>query len=71
MTDKGVKVRTTADFKLKDKLNRQFRAFNLEKQFGFRPEVIIIEKVHGKSNTIRLRAVLTPEEIKKESTLKK
>ena len=36
------------------------------KSFGFVPEIIIIEKVHGYSNTFTVKAVLTEEEIKRE-----
>lgn len=61
-----IRVKKTAEFKLKDKPTRQFQAINLEKQFDFKPDVIIVEKVFGKSNTLRVLAVLTEDEIKKD-----
>jgi hypothetical protein len=55
------KVKYTPLFKLKDKPNRQFQAINLKKQFGFLPEVIVIEKVRGANNTIAVGAIYTEE----------
>lgn len=71
MTDPDVRVRTTPPFKLKDKESRKYQGINLKKQFGFIPEVIIIEKVQGYNNTMVVRAVLTEDEIKKEKELLK
>lgn len=68
MKDGELKVRNTPIFKLKDKAGRRFQAINLEKQFGFVPEVIIIEKVQGQNNKIFVRAVLTKDQIKKEES---
>lgn len=39
---------------------------HLEKVFGFLPEVIVVEKKQGSSNTMRIIAVLTPAEMEKE-----
>lgn len=70
--EKGdVRVKNTPIFKLKDKPRRQFQGINLLKQFGFIPEVIIIEKVRGMNNGLIVRAVMTEEEIKKEEALLK
>lgn len=62
-----IQVRRTGSFKLKDKENRNYQAINLIKQFGFLPEVIIIEKEQGRSNAFRVLAVLTEEEKKLEA----
>ena len=64
--EKGIRVRSTPPFKLKDKVNRQFQVINLEKQFGFKPEVIVIEKIHGINNGLVVKAVMTPEALAKE-----
>ena len=64
--DDGIRVISTPPFKLKDKPTRNFQAINIYKQFGFWPEVIIIEKVYGANNMIIVRAVLTEEERRKE-----
>jgi len=71
MTDKdpGLQVRNTPPFKLKDRPNRQFQILNLKKQFGFLPEIIVIEKLPRENNRIFVRAVLTDEEIKKQKAL--
>lgn len=47
----------TPPFKLKDKGKRGYQAINLKKQFGFIPEVIVIEKFVGENNVLRVRAV--------------
>ncbi len=64
--DSGVRVRNTPPFKLKDKHGRNFQGLKLS-DFGFIPEVLIIEKVPRSNNTIVIRAVLTEEEVKKEN----
>lgn len=53
--------------KLKDKAGRGGVVFNLKKDFGFIPDRMIVQKVHGQSNTIVVSAVLTPEMLKKEA----
>lgn len=63
------KFRATPPFKLKDKVGRQYQVVNFKAQFGFTPETVIIEKVHGKSNTFILIAVLTEEEVKRVDAL--
>ena len=66
-----IRFRTTLPFKLKDRpRQRNYQAIHLVKQFGFTPEVIIIEKVIGKNNAFMVRAILTPEEVEKEKKLK-
>jgi hypothetical protein len=65
-----IRVKSTPAFKLKDKIGRSWQALNLIKQFGFAPETIIIEKVRGQNNIIIVRAVMTPDEIKKEENAK-
>ena len=65
MNEEGVRVRTSSQFKLKDREGKNFRAVQL-KEFGFIPEVIIFERKRGSWFTVS--AVLTPEEIKKEDT---
>jgi len=69
--DPEIRVKNTPEFKLKDRPARQFQVINFLKQFGFVPEVIIIEKIRGSNNKLIVRAVLTPEEIKKEDKLKR
>jgi hypothetical protein len=66
-----IRVKNTPPFKLKDRPGRQYQAIHLKTQFGFIPEVIIIEKVRGSNNALIVRAVLTPEEIAQEEGLKK
>ena len=43
----------------------------MKKVFGFIPELLIIEKVPGRNNTIVLSAVITDVELKAESNRKK
>ena len=67
-----IRVRSTPEFKLKDRPpKRRAQPINLKNQFGFIPEVIIIEKVWGKNNRMIVRAVLTPEELEKEDKRRK
>lgn len=68
--DDDVRVKNTPIFKLKDKERRRFQAINLKNQFGFVPEVIIIEKVPGMNNGLIVRAILTDAEKKREDELK-
>lgn len=63
--NEGIRVRSTPPFKLKDKVGRNYQVLKLM-DFGFLPEVLIIEKVPRESNTIVIRAILTDEEKKKE-----
>jgi len=64
-----IRVKNTPPFKLKDKTGRNFQAINLRKQFGFLPEIIIIEKIPIEHDVLFVRAVLTEEEIAKEEKL--
>lgn len=65
MNKQKTKLRSTVPFKLKDKNDRNWKAFNLKMQFGFLPETIVISKLHGNNNVIVLSAVLTQEELDK------
>ena len=67
---KDWKIRSSPIFKLKDKERRKMVIIHL-KDFGFIPETIIITKIHGRSNTMQVHAVLTPDEIKKQEEKKK
>lgn len=57
------KFKSTPYFRLKDKEKKNFQAINLKKQFGFLPEVIIIEKLPGKRTILCIRAIM-PESLK-------
>ena len=62
----GLRVRHSPWFKLKRKPGYDFMAVDFMKGYGFIPQQIIIERDHSRSNVIRVNAVLTPTEIKKE-----
>lgn len=66
-----LRIKSTPAFKLKDKAKRSYQVINLEKQFGFLPEYIIVEKVHGMNNGLVVRGVLTDEEKAKEDKVLK
>lgn len=68
--NQAVRVRNTPWFKLRKEQGRNFQAMNLKKQFGFTPEVIVIERMAGRNNVICVRAILTEVEAKKEDALK-
>jgi len=70
MKDNKVRVRNTPVIHLKDKKDRHFKAIHLKNQFGFVPEIIIVEKSVGQNNRFVVRAVMTKEEIDKEEKLK-
>jgi hypothetical protein len=61
MPTKDSRVTSTLPFKLKDKNERNWKAFNLKTQFGFIPETIVISKLHGMNNVIVLSAVIPPK----------
>ena len=61
-----LEAKSTAEIKLKDKQGRNRVVVNLQKYFGFIPEIIIIDKILGKTNAIKIHAILTDEEIRKE-----
>ena len=66
-----VRFKNTPPFKLKkNPPNRRFQGINLRKQFGFLPEVIVIERLTNTNNAIFVRAVMTEEAIKAEDALK-
>lgn len=61
-----IRFKDTAPFKLKNNPpRRRFQGINLKKQFGFVPEIIVIEKLTQGNNLLFVRAVLTPEELEK------
>lgn len=68
--DSDFRIRVTPPIKFKDRNNRNAMAINLKEHFGFVPEVIILEKVKGETNVIRVAAVLTEEEKRKEDSVK-
>jgi len=61
-----VSVISTPFFKLKDKVGRSYQAIDLEKQFGFLPKMIIVEKAEQGNNVLVVRAVVPEELIAKE-----
>lgn len=67
--EQGIRVRTSPWFKLRREKGRHFVAIDLVKGFGFTPSMIIVERDQSRSNVMRVNAVLTPDEIKKEDTL--
>lgn len=64
---KSIQVKTTDPFHLKDKAGKGGIVFDFKKLFGFIPEQIILQKVHGMNNRFVMSAVLTEEELKRES----
>lgn len=66
INEQGLRVRFSPWFKLKRKYGKHFMAVDLKTAFGFMPETLIIERETSRSNVVRVCAVLTPEEIKKE-----
>lgn len=64
--DTGIRVKSTEYFRLKSKPGKHYQVINIEKQFGFVPEVIIFERSLHSNNEFAIRAVLTPSEIEKE-----
>ncbi len=66
----GSQVMASPKFKLKDKAGRGGKVIKLKEYFGFVPEIIVIQKVHGESNTIIVAAVLTEEMLAKELKMK-
>ncbi len=65
-SEKETPVRITPAFKLKDKAGRNAVDIDLKDMFGFLPEKIIVLKVDGKNNTIKVAGVLTDEAIAEE-----
>lgn len=55
---KQVMVKQIAPMKLKDSLARNRIVMNLKDVFGFLPEIMIIDKVLGRTNTIQIAAVI-------------
>lgn len=67
--DDSVKVKPSPYFKLRKEKGKNFQAMTLLKQFGFIPDTIIIERMGERNNVIRILAVLTEAEKKKEKDL--
>ena len=65
-----LRAKTTIPFKLKPKAGKQFQIISMKSQFGFMPDTIIVERLIGQKNMFVVRAIMTPEEIKKENKLK-
>lgn len=59
-----IPVKQTPAIKLKDKAGRGGIMLTFAKDFGFTPETIIIQKVHGQNNTIIVSAVYPDEVLK-------
>jgi len=61
-----IPVKSTPPIKFKDKPGRGGIEINFRRDFGFIPSSIIIQKVHGKNNTIIVSAPKFKEMIKAE-----
>lgn len=61
---KQIPIRSMQPVKFKDKPTRGGIKINLKGTFGFVPEEILVQKVHGKSNTVVISAII-PEKVKK------
>lgn len=58
-------VRTTKQFRLKDNpAPRRYQFIYLKEVFGFLPEVIVVEKVHGQNNRLQVSAIIPPAVLK-------
>ena len=64
-------VKNTPPFKIKPKAGKNFQAVDLKKQFGFLPDIIVIECLIGQKNLFVVRALLTPAEVKKHEDAQK
>jgi len=62
----GIRVKSSGWFKLRRQAGKHYVAVKLLEGFGFVPEMIIVERDTTRSNVIRVNAVLTEAEIKKE-----
>ena len=65
-----VEMISTPMFRLKDKKGRNYQIINLKTQFGFSPEVIIIEKVAGKRDQLIVRGFIKKEDINEGAVAK-
>jgi hypothetical protein len=65
-TEPMIPVRQLPPVKLKDRVGRSRITLDLKTTFGFVPETLVIEKIHGINNAIRVSAVLTKEELENE-----
>ena len=64
---KTLPARSTDPIKFKDKAGRGGILFDLKKTFGFLPEKVHFQKVHGANNTFIVSALLTESELKREA----
>lgn len=55
---KDLLLKNTPPFRLKDRMNKNYRAIDIVKQFGFIPEVIIFERIAGTKDIFVVRAVV-------------
>ena len=60
-------LRSSPPIKLKDRPNRDRIVLKLMDIWKFRPETMIINKVHGKNNTIIISAIVPEEVLKSEA----
>lgn len=58
MKKDNIEIKSTPIFKLKDRDGRDYQVINLNKQFGFIPDVIIVQKVKGQNNKLVVGAVM-------------
>lgn len=59
-----IRVRSLEPIKFKERSGRSRVIIDLKQAFGFLPEIIVLDKVHGTNNKIQLHAQLTDEFIK-------
>ena len=64
MKQTELQVKSTPFFKLNKKLGKHLQAIDLRKQFGFVPETIIIERMSGRNNVIRVVALIPEKKTK-------
>lgn len=65
----SLRIKATPYFKLKKEKDRNYVGITFKREFGFIPEQIIVERLTSRNNYIRIIAVLTDEEIKKEDAM--
>lgn len=65
--DKTIPVKSSPVIHLKDKAGRNVVGIDFGYHFGFMPERILIEKMPGQNNRIRVHAVLPAEKKEKNA----
>ena len=68
---KELQIRSMQPVKFKDKPTRGGIKINLKGTFGFVPEEMLVQKVHGQSNTIIVSAIIPEKVLKAEKAAKK